>query len=298
LDEAKAAAEEAQVHHLDGPVVHLNLYEVDFLRHDAAGMEHEAAGLMGKPGYEDYMLYLESDTAAFGGKFAAARELTRRAADSAQRADEKETAAGYQAEAALREALAGNLVLAKQEAQAALALADGKDGEAIAAIALALAGGTGQASRLAADIGKRFPEDTVVQFEYLPLIHAAIEFGNSAPPKALDALAPAAPYELGQQTTLFNFALYTVYLRGQAYLDAKHGAEAAAEFQKILDHPGVAVNEPISALAHLGLGRAYALAVDTSKAKNAYQDFFGLWKNADSEVPILKRAKAEYAELQ
>ena len=298
LDEARTAAQEAQIHHLDGPVVHLNLYEVDFLRHDVAGMEHEAAGLMGKPGYEDYMLYLESDTAAFGGRFAVARELTRRAADSAQRADEKETAAGYKAEAALREALVANFVLAKQEAQAALALADGKDGEAIAAIALGLAGGSPQALRLAADIGKRFPEDTVVEFEYLPLIHAAIKLRSSDPAKALDALAPAAPYELGQQTTLFNFALYTVYLRGEAYLDAKQGADAAVEFQKILDHPGVAANEPIGALARLGLGRAYALASDNAKTNNAYQEFFALWKNADSELPILKQAKAEYAKLR
>ena len=140
LDEARAAAQQAQNHHLDGPVVHLNLYEVDFLRHDIVGMEREMAGLMGKPGYEDYMLYLESDTAAFSGKFTKARELTRRAADAAQRVDERETAAGYRAEAALREALVGNVVLAKQEAQAALALADGKDGQAIAAIALGLAG--------------------------------------------------------------------------------------------------------------------------------------------------------------
>jgi serine/threonine protein kinase/Flp pilus assembly protein TadD len=298
LDEASAAAHEAQTRHLDGPVVHLNLYEVYFLRHDLAGMEREAAGLMGKPGYEDYMFYLEAETAAFGGRFTQARELTRRASDSAQRADEQETAAGYKAEAALREALVGNVVLAKQQAQAALTLVDGKDGEAIAAIALGLAGEPSQAARVAADIGKRFPEDTVVQLEYLPMIQAAMELRNSDPARALDALSPAAPYELGQQTSLVNFALYPVYLRGQAYLGAKQGAQAAAEYQKIVDHPGVAVNEPIGALAHLGLGRGYALAGDSSKAKIAYQDFFALWKNADSDLPILKQAKAEYAKLQ
>lgn len=138
----------------------------------------------------------------------------------------------------------------------------------------------------------------MVQSEYLPLIHAAVALRVSDSAKALDALGPAAPYELGQQTSLVNFALYPVYLRGQAYLAAKQGAEAAVEFQKILDHPGVAVNEPISALAHLGLGRAYPIAGDSSKAKMAYQDFFALWKNADSDVPILKQAKTEFAKLQ
>ena len=295
LDEARATAQEAQAHNLDNPQIHLILYGIDFLQHDAAGMEREAAGLMGKPGFEDTILGLKSDTAAYGGQFAKARELTRRASDSAQRADEKESAADYEAEAAVREALVGNMSQAKHQAQAALALSTGRDVEAVSAIALGLAADAPQATRLAADLAKRFPEDTIVQFDYLPIIHAAAALQSGSANKALEALAPAAPYELG--SILFWFSLYPVYLRGEAYL-AAHQGSAAAEFQKILDHACVVENEPIGALAHLGLARAYALSGDTVKAKSAYQDFLGLWKDADPDIPILKQAKAEYAKLQ
>jgi eukaryotic-like serine/threonine-protein kinase len=296
LDEAKATAQEAQARHLDTPIIHLILYQIDFLQHDAVGMEREAATFVGKPGFEDAMLYGESDTAAYAGQFAKARELTRRAVDSAQRADEKETAAGYQAEAALREALAGNVALAKQQAQSALALSNGKDVEAIVAITLGLAADSAQATRLADDLAKLFPEDTVVQFDYLPMIRAA-SLGKDSD-KAITALAPASPYELGAVVQTLSFALYPVYLRGTAYLAAKQGSSATAEFQKILDHPGVVINEPIGSLAHLDLARAYALSGDTAKARTAYQDFFALWKDADPGVPVLRQAKAEYAKLQ
>jgi len=298
LDEARTTAQEAQAHNLDSPAIHFLLYSINFLQHDAAGMEHEAAGLMGKPGFEDAMLYNESDTAAYAGQFAKARELTRRASDSAQRADEKETAADYVAEAAVREALGGNMSTAKQQAQAALALSSGRDVEAISAIALGMAGDAPQATRLADDLAKRFPEDTIVKFEYLPMIHAATALQSGSATKAIDALAPAAPYELGTTAQNLSFALYAVYLRGEAYLAAHQGSAAAAEFRKILDHPGVVVNEPIGALAHLGLARAYALFGDSAKAKIAYQDFLTLWKDADPDIPILKQAKVEYAKLQ
>jgi eukaryotic-like serine/threonine-protein kinase len=297
LDEARATAQEAQAHNLDSPWIHLFLYGIDFLQHDGAGMERESAGLMGKPGWEDTILGAEADTAAYGGRFAKARELTRRASDSAQRDDEKESAAGYEAEAAVREALVGNMSQAKQQALAALALSTGRDVEAVSAIALGLAGDAPQATRLAADLAKRFPEDTFVQFEYLPMIHAAAALQGGSANKALEALAPAAPYELGS-TAAFLFSLYPAYLRGEAYLAAHQGSAAAAEFQKFVDHRGVVVNEPIGALAHLGLARAYALSGDTVKAKSAYQDFLGLWKDADPDIPILKQARAEYAKLQ
>jgi tetratricopeptide (TPR) repeat protein len=148
------------------------------------------------------------------------------------------------------------------------------------------------------DLGKRFPEDTIVQTQYFPMIHAAIALQSGDAGKAAQALSAAAPYELGQYTSPMAFQLYPVYLRGAAYLAARQGASAVAEFQKILDHPGVVVNEPIGALSHLGLGRAYALAGDTAKAKTAYQDFLALWKNADPDIPILQQAKAEYAKLK
>jgi len=293
LDDAKATAQEAQAHNLDSPQMHLKLYLLDFLQHDAAGMAQEAAGLMGKPGYEDQVLYNESDTAAFVGQFAKARGLLRRAAESAQRANEKETAAGYEAEAAMRESLVGNMALAKQQAQAALALSNGRDVAGMSAIALARAGDSTRAAWLAADLNKRFPEDTIAQLSYLPMIHAAASFRSSNTGKAIEMLAAAAPYELG-----VGFSLYPVYLRGEAYLAAKQGSAAAVEFQKILDHPGVVANEIIGALAHLQLGRAWALSGDTSMARNAYQNFLTLWKDADPDIPILKQAKAEYAKLQ
>jgi eukaryotic-like serine/threonine-protein kinase len=298
LDEARAAAKEAQAHNLDNPSIHLNLYLIDFLQHDAAGMEREAAGLMGKPGFEDSMLGAESDTAAYSGQFAKARELTRRASESAQRADEKETAAAYEAEGAAREALVGNISQAKQQGQTALTLSPGRDVEAVSAVALGLAGEAAQATRLADDLAKRFPEDTIVRLEYLPMIHASVALQGRSAAKAIEALAPAAPYELGSPAQAIAFALYPVYLRGEAYLAAHQGNAAAAEFQKILDHAGVVQNEPIGALAHLGIGRAYALSRDAAKARSKYQDFLTLWKDADPDIPILKQAKAEYAKLQ
>jgi tetratricopeptide (TPR) repeat protein len=298
LDEARATAQEAQAHNLDNAYVRVYLYLTAFLQHDKPAMDREAAALMGKAGVEDLMLYFESDTAAFGGQFAKARELTRQAADSAQRADEKETAAYYEAEAALREGLVGNANLARQQVQAALALSNGRDVASLSAIALALANDTAQAARLTADLAKRFPEDTMVQFNYLPTIRAAgaLRAGNAA--KALEALEAAASYELGVPNVTFTFTLYPVYVRGEAYLMAHQAAPAVAEFQKILNHPGVVLNFPLGALAHLQLGRAYVLSGDIAKAKGAYQDFLALWKDADPDVPILKQARAEYAKLQ
>jgi len=293
LDEAKATAQEAQAHHLDPPSIHIFLYLVAFLQHDAAGMEREAGTLMGKPGFEDVMLMNESQTAGYAGQFAKKRELLRRAVGSAIRADEKETAAGYQAAAAIHEAMAGNSALAKQQAQAALALANGRDVVGNSAIALALAGDSGQATRLADDLAARFPEDTIVQSEYLPMIHgaAALESGNAA--KAVETLAAATPYELSP-----FFPGYPAYIRGAGYLKLGQGSAAAAEFQKIVDQPGVVGNDPVGALAHPGLARAYALTGETTKARTAYQDFFALWKDADPDIPMLKQARAEYAKLQ
>jgi serine/threonine protein kinase/Flp pilus assembly protein TadD len=297
LDEARATADEAKARNLDSLLTHANLYLIDFLQHDAAGMEQESAHLMGKPGYEDIALYYQSETSACAGQLAKAKELSQRAAESAQRADEKETAAGYQAEAALRAALVGDMAFAKQQAQAALPLSEGGDVKAMVAIVLGLAGDSAAATRLADDLNQRLPEDTIVQFDYLPMIRAAVALHNGAAEKAIAALAPAAPYELGAASQNLNFLAYPVYLRGLANLAAKRGTAAAAEFQKILDHPGVVLNEPISSLAVLGLGRAYALAGNAAKARTAYQNFFALWKDADQGIPILQQAKAEYAKL-
>jgi tetratricopeptide (TPR) repeat protein/predicted Ser/Thr protein kinase len=294
LDDAEATVQEARTRNLTSPFMSLCLYEVDFLRNDATGMEREAEKLMGKPGFEDQMLHKESDTAAYGGQLAKARELTRRAVQSAQRGEETAAAMDYEAEAAMREALVGNMALAKRQAQASLAHSTERDGEAMSAIALGLAGDSAQATRLADDLGKRFPEDTIVQFNYLPTIRAVLARDAG---KAIEALAAAAPYELGATSQTVNFTLYPIYLRGDAYLAVNQGAAAAAEFQKIIDRPGLVVNEPIGALAHLQLARAYVLQGDTVKARAVYQDFLTLWKDADPDIPIFIGAKAEYAKL-
>jgi len=297
LDQAKATAQESRSHNVDSPWIPLVLYNVDFLLHDDAGMRKQVADATGKMGIDDQILFLESETTANGGEFAKSRDLARRAADSARRSDEKETAAEYLAHAAVRDALAGNLSAAKQEAQSALSLATGRQTAGFSAIALGLAGDFMRATQLAADLAKRFPKDTTVQFNYLPMIHAAIALHNGDATKAVEALEASSPYELGQCNTSFTFSLYPVYLRGLAYLAEKNGTAAATEFQKILDHSGVVGNEPIGSLAHLRLGRAYSLSGDAAKAKTSYQDFLAMWKSADLGIPILKEAKAEYANL-
>jgi len=298
LSEAKAVAIDAQSRHLDASDIPLLLYIIAFLQHDAAGMEHEAQAALSKPGYEDEIFNLRSATAAYAGQFGKARELMRRAMSSAERSDKKEVAAAYQAEAAVQEALVGNLTLAKQQAGAALAISNGRKVEYMAAVALDLAGDPNQAGHLAEDLAQRYPENTLVKSNYLPVIQAlvALQKGDGAKGgnHAIETLAAAEPYELGA----VNLSLYPIYVRGEAFLTAGQGQAAVAEFQKILNHPGVVANEIIGALAHLQLGRAYVLSGDTAKARTAYQDFLTLWKDADPDVPVLKAAKAEYARLQ
>jgi DNA-binding winged helix-turn-helix (wHTH) protein/tetratricopeptide (TPR) repeat protein len=295
LPQAVAIASEAKARNLDSPYLHGNLYLVDFVAHDTAGMEREAADTMSKPGMEDLVLTFESDTAAYGGQFALARQLTGRAADYALRAGKKETTAEYQAEASVREALVGNLTLASQQAKEALKLSDGREVVAMAAITLGLTGDSAQATRLSDDLGKRFPEDTVVRYNSAPAIRAAAALRRGEAEHAIDALAASLPYETGQTSQDIAFALYPIYLRGEAYLTNRQGPAAVAEFQKIIDRPGLVENELIGALAHLEIGRAYLMTHEASKAKAAYGDFLGLWKDADPDLPILRQARSEFA---
>jgi eukaryotic-like serine/threonine-protein kinase len=292
LEEARATAIEGQAKKFDSPTLHFSLYSLAFLQSDAAGMAHEVAFGAGKPGVEDVLLGYEADTAAYSGRLEKARMSSRQAVASAERAEEKEAAASYEAGAALREALVGYAGEARQRAAAALALSTGRDGQFTAGLALAFAGDTVRALTLADDLGTRFPEDSIVHFNYLPTIRAQLALRRSDSPKAIEILQAAAPYELGSAG-----GLYPVYVRGEAYLAARQGKEAAAEFQKILDHRGIVLNLPIGALAHLQIGRAYAMQDDTAKAKAAYQDFLTLWKDADPDIPIFIAAKAEYAKL-
>jgi tetratricopeptide (TPR) repeat protein len=275
------------------------MYTLAFLQSDVAGMAEQVAWAAGKPGVEDVLLAMEADTAAYSGQLGKAREFSRRAVDSAERAEKRETAAGYEANAALREALVGNAALARKRAAAVLRLSTGRDVLYGAASALAFSGDTAQARKLADELAKRFPEDTVVQFNYLPTLRSQVALHRNDSSKAIEALQAAAPYELGAEGQGgVALSLYPVYLRGQAYLASRKGSEAAFEFQKILDHRGVVVSEPIGALAHLQIARACAMQGDIVKTRAAYQDFLSLWKDADPDIPILKQAKAEYAKLQ
>jgi eukaryotic-like serine/threonine-protein kinase len=289
-------AEEAQTKKLDSPYLRFILYQLAFLQNDAAGMAQQMTWAAGKPGVEDMLLEAEADTAAYSGRLGKAREFSRQAVTSAQRAEEKETAASYEYDAALREALFANAAEARQRAASALRLSTGRDVQYGAALALAFAGDAGRVQVLADDLGKRFPEDTIVQFNYLPTLHAQLALTRSDSTKAIEALQSASSYELGNVAGYT--ALYPVYERGEAYLAARYGSEAAAEFQKILNHRGIVLNSPIGALAHLGLARACVLSGDTPKARAAYQDFLTLWKEADPDVPILQKAKDEYTKLQ
>ena len=295
LDEAMTTANQARSRNIDSPEIHLHLYWLGFLRHDTAGMDREAAALMGKAGYEDQILNSESDTAIYQGKLSRARQFTRQAIESALRGDEQEAAGIYHAQGALHEVLVGNDELAKQQVREVLALSRGRDVLGFSALTLALARDSTRATQLSGDLAKRFPQDTIVQFNYLPAIRAAIRLGNAEPSKAVEALAQAMPYELGGNFENLNFLLYPVYLRGEAYLAGKQGAAAVAEFQKILDHPGLVRNEAIGSLARLQLARAYALSQDKEKAKSAYNEFLTLWKDADPDIPVLIQAKAELA---
>jgi len=300
FDEARATTEEALGHKLEGIQLHLNLYALALFQGNAAAMKQQENWAIGKPGAEDWMLSLESDTEAWSGRLGKSRELSRQAVEAARRSDEKEPAALWQANAAIREALFGNAEAARQNAAAAIALAPGShDAEAQAALAYALADDAAQAQSLADDLAKRFPQDTVVQSVWLPTIRAQIESGRKNPARSIELLQAAAPYELGMLSgSAPNSCLYPVYVRAKASLNAQQGQLAAAEFQKILDHRGLFWNCATGALAHLGLARAYALQGDTTKARAAYQDFLALWNDADPDIPILKQAKAEYAKLK
>jgi hypothetical protein len=260
--------------------------------------------------YEHYGLALASDSEAYSGHLRRARELTKRAVNSAVRADSKENGAIWQAINAQWEAAYGNVALARQSALVALKPAPRSMGVAAeAAFAFAMAGDTARGESLAHDLGRRFPLDTQMQSLWLPAIQAQLALDKKDPSHALTFLQAASAIELGQIPFVNNIScLYPVYVRGEAYLATGQGSAAAAEFQRILDHSGIVWNCWTGALAHLGVARANALQAKTSqgadaeaaraRALAAYKNLLTLWKDADPDIPILKEAKAEYAKLQ
>jgi eukaryotic-like serine/threonine-protein kinase len=300
LEDAKSAYAQALERKLTRPTFHAWLYAIAFLQNDATEMGQQVAWSEGKPGVEDVLLGLEARTAAHSGRLKEARDFSNRAVASAQRAQEEETAVGYVAASALVEALFGNVPEARHRAAKALGISTNRETQYGAALALAFSGDSARAEAIAKDLAKGFPEATVVRCNYLPVIRAQLALNRNDSKMALEALQSATPYELGEPGQAFVgfLSLYPIYLRGEAYLAAHQGGDAAVEFQKILGHRGIVLNEPIGALAHLQLGRAYAMQGDSANAKAAYQDFLTLWKDADPDIPILKEAKAEYAKLQ
>jgi eukaryotic-like serine/threonine-protein kinase len=299
LKDARQTLQEAQQKSFDGFIIRAELYSLAFLSGDMAEMEREVAWAAGRPGEEDLMLNLHADTQAYYGRLEKARDLARRASDSAVRSDAKETAAQWLAFQALREAEVGNVAAARQAVARALALAPGRNIKVLAALALARSGETAQSRTILESLQKSESTNTYLKVYWFPVIEASIAMDQQAPDRAIVALEPSLPYELATPPPAINGGMiYPAYIRGLAYLAQKNGLAAAAEFQKFLDHPGIVQNFLLGSLARLQLGRAYAISGDTAKAKTAYQDFLTLWKDADSDIPILKEAKAEYAKLQ
>jgi tetratricopeptide (TPR) repeat protein len=304
LDEAENTLQRASERKLEIPDFFVLRYVIAFLKGDKVGMEREAALARERQGVDDWMSNSEGFALAYSGHLEAARKMSQLAADLARKSERRDTEALYEADAALREALFGNVSTAKRRAVDALELSKSRDVAYGVGFALALSGDSSRSQALTEDLSRRLPEDTRVQFTYAPTLRALLALDHSQPSKAVELLQTTIPYESGSPTTggseflLGTGNLYPAYVRGLAYLGAHQGAEAAAEFQKILGHRGLVLFDPAGALAHLQLGRAYALSGDDTKARSAYQDFLLLWKDADPDIPIFKQAKAEYAKLQ
>jgi serine/threonine protein kinase/tetratricopeptide (TPR) repeat protein len=285
----------------DVPDAVADAYHIAFLKGDAAGMERQAALAKGRPDLEDWLSNMQALALARAGRLEAARQSARHAIELASAVGHRERAAVWETAAAVWEAWYGNAAAATRSATHVLEVAKGRHVTYAAALALAIAGDRARAQTIADDLDSRFPEDTSVRFTYLPTLRALAALSNNDPSRAIELLQPAATYEFAEPGISFygsgggSFgAMYPTYIRGKAYLALHKGAEAAAEFQKILDHPGVVLEDPIGALARLQLAQAWAISGDASKAKAAYQDLLALWKDADPDLRLPREAKAEY----
>lgn len=295
-DDAEKIYKQALARQIEDPILRVNWFGVAFVKGDQAEMDRLMAWSAGKPEAEDNFLAAKSDTEAFQGHLEQARVYSREAVASAVRSDQKETAAEWKMDEAATEAEFGNFEIARREAAATLAASPNHDTQILAAVAFARAGDPAGAQKIAGELSKNYPLDTLVNEYWLPVIRAAIEISRNNPTKAVDIAAVAVPYELASPQTWPGIGgpFYPAYLRGQAFLLLRRGADAAKEYQKLLDHRGFMLACPLAALARVGLARAYVLQGDDAKARGAYQEFFTLWKDADPGIPILKQAKAEY----
>jgi DNA-binding winged helix-turn-helix (wHTH) protein/tetratricopeptide (TPR) repeat protein len=297
--EAQSAAQQAFAKYPDYPPLRFSLYELAFVQNDPEGMKRQVLWSKGSPMAEAWMLELEANTAAYFGRLTQAREFSRHAIASAGRGNTKDTAADYKSTQAFREALVGNLSESSKQASEGLKLSGNRYVPLRNAMTLVRAHETLRALAAADKLAAQFPDDTVVQLGWLPMIRAQAALNGNDPARAIEILQRSTPFELGtSRPETFIPTLFPVYLRGEAFLAAKRGSEAAAEFQKILDHRGIVKNDMVGALAQLQLGRAYAMQANLVKARAAYQDFFALWRDADPDIPILVAANAEYAKLK
>ncbi|HKW25508.1 MAG TPA: protein kinase [Terriglobales bacterium] len=299
LDEAKQVGQLALAKKKEGQFLRDDLYEIAFLEGNTQEMNRQMQAVVGQRGVEDVLLAAAADTDAYHGRLKQARELTKRAAESALRSEEGETAALYHVESALREAEVGNSTGARDEVKAALAIASSRDVQTLAALTFACIGDTARAQSIVEELHRKNPSNTMLQHYWLPTIRADIELAGGRPKQALKELEDATPYDLAfppPQVTQGG-TLYPLYVRGRAYLASNEAKKAAAEFQKLVDHRDIVANFVLASLARLGLARAYALQGESAKSRITYQDFFALWKDADPGIPILKQAKAEYAKL-
>ncbi len=298
-EDAEKTVQQALERQLNFPDLIILPYVIAFYKGDRTRMETAAARGTDNPESADWITNTEAFVLAWSGRLLQARTMTRRAVDMERQAHQPERAAMYEAGAAVREAFFGNASEARQRAKAALELSKGRDPEYGAAFALALSGDFEESQPLANDLEKRFPEDTCVRFTDVPVHGALVALHRGDSSAALDRLQAAAPYDLAVPCSGFGYFgnLYSAYVRGQAYLSAHRYEDAIAEFQKILDHPGIVFTDPVRVAAHLELGRALAAAGDKTKAKAAYDELLKLWRDADPDIPLLKQAKSEYSKL-
>jgi tetratricopeptide (TPR) repeat protein len=301
--EAENALQQAAAHKkewLELPQFLVYRYNIAFMKGDNEQMDRAIALAKGKRQAEHWVTNSQALVQARSGRVQLARRLSSRAVDLARQEGRREAAATYQSAAAVWEGLYGNANESRAKAVAALAVTNGRDVVYASALALGLAGDSSRAEALADDLDKRFPEDTFVRFTYLPVLRALSALQRGQVTKSVEQLQPALHYQLaanGLNVGLYLGGLHSAYVRGEAFVASHQYAEAAAEFQKILDHRGIVGADPIGALAHLQLGRTFALSGDKTKAKAAYRDFLTLWKDADPDVAILRQAKSEYAKL-
>jgi serine/threonine protein kinase/tetratricopeptide (TPR) repeat protein len=295
-DEARAILEQAKVQKTESFSTTLIDYQLAFIRGDEVAMKHDLDSVAGNVSDESFLLSFVANTKYSKGRVREGRELC---STSVQKSEQqsKEFAAGVRTTEASIEAELGNSEEARSQTQMALAMTNDKGIRSQAALTLARSGDTGHAEKLIADLAKEFPADTILNKGGLAIARASIELQRKQPARAVDALESARPFELGSGPTA-PLDFWPIYLRGEAYFDLHDSAKALTEYQKISDHRGISPTSPLYVLARLGAARAYALAGDSAKARAAYQDFFAAWKDADPDVPILTRAKAEYAKLQ